>query len=149
MRRFLSSAWYPFLMCLVLAGVTALAFWKLAPTGEDVGNTQIVDAFKIVGWAAGPVMGVSSLILIFILNGIRRIVKLRKVALLHPIVVLAGIKPWFILSWVVLDEPRFTPFARAAIDFVARPMLWGSLTADILTILLALPLLFLSTKKKK
>ncbi len=148
MRRFLSSAWFALLMCLVLAGVTVAAYAVLQPTGEDVGNSQVVTAFQIAGWAAGPVIGLLSFIVICILNLIRRIVRLRKKGLLHPVTVLIGIVPWLVFSWVVMDEPRFTPFARAAIDFVGRPMLWGSLTATLLTILLSIPLLFSSSKKK-
>ena len=81
MRRFLASAWYPFLTAVILAGVTVAAFAMLSPTGEDVGNGNVVSAFKIVGWAIGPVMGVLALLKMIILNGIRRIVKLRKVAM--------------------------------------------------------------------
>ena len=146
MRRFLSSAWFPLLMCLVLAGVTAAAFALLRPTGADVNNDQIVKAFQIAGWAVGPVIGLLSFIVICIVNLIRRIMRLRKVTLLHPVIVLIGIGPWLVFSWVMLDEPRYTPFARAAIDFVGRPMLWGSLVAALLTIVLSIPLIF--SKKK-
>ncbi len=57
--------------------------------------------------------------------------------------------PWLVFSWVLLDEPRYTGFAIAVMDFVARPMLWGSLVATLLTIILSLPLFFSSSKKKK
>jgi hypothetical protein len=142
MRRFLASAWFPFLLCIVLGGMTVAAYAILKPTGEDVGNSQVVAAFKIAGWAAGPVIALLSLILIFVLNGLRRLLRIRKVSLLHPVIAILGIAPWLIFAWTVTGEPRFTPFARAAIDFVARPMLWGSLVACLLAILLSLPLLF-------
>lgn len=147
-KSFLASAWFPFLMCLVMGGVTAAAFAGLQPTGEGISNSQIVSAFGMGSWAAGPLMFFVSFIGICILNLIRRIVRLRYVAILHPIVILIGIVPWLILSWVVLDEPRYTGFAIAVMDFVARPMLWGSLTATLITILFSLPI-FLSAKKKK
>ncbi len=146
MRRFLASAWFPIVACALLAGVTAGAFAMLKPTGADVGNQQVVDAFKIAGWAAGPAIGLVSLILMFILNGIRRILKVRRVNLLHPVVVLVGILPWLCLAWAITGEPRFTPFARAAIDFVARPMLWGALASSLFAILGFVPTFF--PKKK-
>ena len=146
MRRFLASGWFPLLMCLVLAGVTVAAFTLLHPTGEDVSNSDIVNAFRIAGWVAGPVVGLLSLVLIGTLNLLRRIVRLRKTPILHPVVVLLGILPWFVFSWALLDEPRFTGFAIAAMEFVARPMLWGSLVTVLLTIVLSLPLIF--SKKK-
>jgi hypothetical protein len=146
MRRFLASAWYPFLTAVILAGVTVAAFAMLSPTGEDVGNGNVVSAFKIVGWAIGPVMGVLALLKMIILNGIRRIVKLRKVAILDPIVVLCGTVPWFVFAWIITDEPRLTNFARAAIDFAARPMLWGGMVSTLFAIVCAIPLLFSSKK---
>jgi hypothetical protein len=142
MRRFLASAWFPLLISLTLAGITAAAFALLAPTGADVGNSEIVKWTGIAAWAAGPILGLLTFLLIGILNLIRRIVRLRKVAALHPVVVLAGVLPWLIFAWEVTGEPRFTPIARAVIDFIARPMLWGSLCAALLTIFLSIPLLF-------
>lgn len=141
MRRFLASGWYPFLTALVLGGVTASAYALLKPDGADVGNSQIVEIFTIAGWAAGPVVALLSLILAGILNLIRRIVRLRQAAVLHPVTVLLSVMPWLVFSWQLTDEPRFTAFARAAIDFVGRPMLWGSLAASLFALLLALPLL--------
>ena len=146
MRRFLGSAWFALLVSLVLAGVTLAAYAVLKPTGEDVGNSQIVQAFTYAGWAAGPVIALLSFLLIAIVNLLRRMFRLRKIALLHPVTVLVGILPWFIFAWIVTDEPPFTPFARAAIEFVARPMLWGALVAIIFTLVCSLPLLF--SKKK-
>lgn len=147
MKRFLSTAWFPFLMCLVLMGVTVAAYAGLHPTGEGINNNQIIMAFGIAGWAAGPVIGFLSFVVICLLNLIRRIVRLRKTPLLHPITILIGIVPWLVFSWVILDEPRYTDFAEAAIDFVARPMLWGSLVGTLLTIILSIPL-FITSKKK-
>ena len=147
MRRFVNSLGFAFLMSLVLSGVTVAAFALLQPTGEDVGNSQIVDAFKIAGWVTGPVVGLLSFIVISILNVLRRIFRLRMNAVFGPVVIFLGIVPWLIFSWVILDEPRYTAFARAVIDFVGRPMLWGSLVACILTVLFAIPVLIPSKKK--
>ncbi len=140
MRRFLASAWFPLLTVLVMAGVSVAAYAMLKPTGDDVGNSQIVSVFKIVGWAIGPAIALLSLILIGILNLVRRIFQMRRVNILHPVVVLMGIVPWLIFSWVIMDEPRFTPIARAIIDFAGRPMLWGSLVATLFAIILSIPL---------
>ncbi|NOS67255.1 MAG: hypothetical protein HOO67_02725 [Candidatus Peribacteraceae bacterium] len=138
MKRFLSSAWFPLLMCLVLAGVTVAAYAVLKPTGADINNSQLVMALQIAGWAIGPVAGLLSFIVICILNLIRRIIRMRKVGWMHPVTILLGIGFWLVVSWVLLDEPRYTDFAAGILDFVARPLLWGSLTATLLTIILAI-----------
>ncbi len=145
MRRFLSSLWFPFLMCLVMAGVGAASFALLHP-GTDNLESGLVPMVQAAGWATGAVFGLLTFILIGILNLIRRILKLRKIEWLHPVAVLLGILPSLILSWVLLDEPRYTPVAGFVMDFGARPLLWASLTACLLTILCSIPLFF-SPKK--
>jgi hypothetical protein len=146
MRRFLASAWFPFLMCLVLAGVAALAYAVLQPSGEAIGNSDVENITKLAAWGIGPVFGLLSLLVIGVLNVIRRVVRLRKVSWLHPLVVLLGIAPWVVFSWVLLDEPPYTPIANAVKDFAARELLWGSLVACLLTLLLSIPLLFPAKK---
>ena len=111
----------------------------LKPSPDVIGNYEIAKIAKIAGWAIGPVIGLLSLILAGILNLIRRIVRLRKVALLHPAVVLLSVVPWLVCSWVLTEEPPFTPIARAVIEFAARPMLWGSLAASLFVVILSLP----------
>ncbi len=142
MRRFLASTWFPLFVCIVLAGVTAAAYAMLKPTGDDIGNSQIQQIALIAGWAVGPIAGLLSYILIGILNTLRRLFRLRRNAMLHPIVVLLGISPWLILGWQLTDEPRYTPIARAVIDFAAREMLWGSLIAFLFTLILCIPAFF-------
>ncbi len=146
MRRFLSTALFPFLICFTFAAVTVAAYALLMPTGDDIGNGQIQEIAKLAAWGVGPVASLLSLFMAGILNLIRRIVQLRRVALLDPLVVIASIAPWFVFGWQVTGEPRYTPIARAVIDFAARELLWGSLVAILLTIVLSIPLLF-PTKK--
>lgn len=146
MRRFLASAWFPFAICLVFAAVTAAAYAGLQPSGDDIGNSEIQRIARIAAWGIGPLAGGLSMLLAAILNLLRRLVRLRKIELLHPLVVLLSIGPWLILSWILTDEPRYTPIARAVIDFAARELLWGSLIACLLTILLSIPLFFPAKK---
>ena len=142
MRRFLASAWFPVCICIAFAAITALSYAILQPSGEAIGNAEIERAARIVAWCIGPIAGVLSLVLIGLLHLIRRIMRVRKVAFLHPLVILLGIISWAVFSWQITDEPRYTPIASAVIDFAARELLWGSLVACLLTILLSIPLLF-------
>lgn len=146
MRKFLGSLWFPFLACLVTAATTTAAFALLKPTGDSVGNMEVVRVFVIAGWVTGGVMGIVSFVGIGILNLLRRMLRLRRTDALHPIVVLAGTLPWFVWAWVLLDEPPFTAFARAAMEFVARPMLWGGLAGTLFVVVMSCALLF-PTKK--
>ncbi len=146
MRRFLASAWYPLCISLVLTGVTIGAYILLQPSGDDIGNSQIQNIARQAAWGIGPVFGLATFILAGLLNLLRRIVRLRRVPLLHPVIVLLSVAPWLFLSWQLTGEPRYTPIARAIIDFAARELLWGSLVACMLTVLLSIPLFF-SEKK--
>lgn len=147
MRRFLASAWYPFLIAVVLAAAATAAHALLPVLDSGTTNDQLLKAFAIAGWAIGGVMGLLSLLLMFILNGIRRMLRLRNVAIGHPIVVLLGICPWCVWGCQLLfNEPRYTPFARLFIDTLGRPMFVGSAAACLLTLILALGL-FLPNRK--
>ena len=148
MRRFLASAWYPLLVSVVLAGASLAAHALLPTLDSGTTNDQLLKVFAIAGWATGLVAGVLAFLTMMILNGLRRVFRLRKVAILHPVVVLLGIAPWCIWSWQLLFlEPRYTPFARLAIDVIGRPMFVGAFAACTLALLLALGLLLPARKK--
>lgn len=146
MRRFLASAWFPLLTAVLLGGVTCAALAALRPDAALIGNEQIARVVRIAAWGIGPAAALLSLILAGVLNLLRRIVRLRRVAVLHPVVALLSVAPWLALSWQLTDEPRYTAIARAVIDFAARPLLWGALAATLFIMLCSLPLCFPARK---
>ena len=151
MRRFLASAWFPFLTCLILAGATVAAYaLVLKPSGADL-PSDALNIGKIAGWATGPVMALLSLIVIFILNGIRRLLRIRMIGWLHPVIVLIGIAPWAAFAWqMVMNEPRYTPVARVVIDFAGKPLFLGVFAAIVFVVLMSLlALLFRGTTSSK
>ncbi len=149
MRRFLGSAWFAFLTMIVFAAATAGMFAILKPDGADVGSSEIVDIFKIAGWAAGPACALLSFIVILILNGIRRITRTRKVFYLHPLVILLALLPWLGFGWqLTMNEHRYTPIAKAVIDFVGKEILVGSFVAIVFTLVLTIPGFFLKDSPK-
>ncbi len=150
MRRFAASAWFPVLTMFVLAAATAASYaLVIKPTGESIGNAQIQDIAKVAGYAAGPLLAFLSLILAFILNGLRRLFRIRKIAWLHPVVPFLSILPWCVFAWtMVMDEPRYTPIAHAVIDFVGRPLFLGCAAALAFILLVSLLMLIPSGKKK-
>lgn len=136
MRRFLASAWFPIVTALLLAAATVGAYAWMKPTGVDIGNSEIQKYAAIGGWAMGPIIGLITLIVAGILNVLRRIVRARRVGVLHPIVVLIPVGFWLVLGWQLAGESRYTPIARAVIDFGARPMILGSFAAVVFVALL-------------
>jgi len=146
MSRFASTAKFPLLACVILAGAAVAAFAILQPSGDDIGNSQIQNIAKMAGWGVGPVIALLAFITIGILNVLRRMFRLRKVQALDAPIVLLGILPFLILAWNLTGEPRYTPIARAIIDFAGRPMLWGTFAAALLAIIVWIPSLL--PKKK-
>ena len=146
MRRFLASAWFPCLTALVMI-VVGLAMHVWLPRPLDVTNQDLIKAFDIAGWAVGPVIAVLTLVLTMILNGLRRLLKLRQIGILHPIVMCVAIAPWLIWGWeLVMIEPHNTEFASAAIGFVGRPMFLAAFAALCFTVLVSLLTLLLPSK---
>ena len=146
MHRFISSFRLPLVTALLLAVVTVMAYVLLKPTGLDIGNAEILRIAKIAGWGIGPVFGIILLVLIGILNLARRIIGLRKVFLLNAPVVLMSVFVWVMFSWQLLGEPRYTPLARAVIDFAARPLLWGTGIALLFALLMTILSFFVQKK---
>jgi hypothetical protein len=144
-----ATLWFALLTCLVLGGVTTVAYLGLKPTGEGIDNGQIITAFGIAAWATGPVMAVLSFILICIVNVIRRIIRLRWNKWATVVTLFAGTVPWAVFGWAITGEPRYTAFAIAAIEYIGRPMLWGGVVATLFVIVLSLPVMFSSSTKKK
>ncbi len=115
----------------------------LQPTGDDIGNSQIQDIAIIAGWAVGPAFALLSWVLVMALNGVRRLLRLRKIAWLHPVIAILGLLPWLLLGWqLTMNEPRYTPFARAVIDFAGKEMLVGAFVACVFAVACSVPLLF-------
>lgn len=146
MSRFASTAKFPLLTCVILAGAAVAAFAVLQPSGDDIGNSQIQNIAKMAGWGVGPVIALLAFLLIGILNVFRRMLRLRSTKALDAPIVLIGILPFLILAWNLTGEPRYTPIARAIIDFAGRPLLWGTFAATAF-VLLVWVLSLLSKKK--
>jgi hypothetical protein len=147
MEKCIPSLKLPLLILIIFAVVTTGAYFFLAPTGAEITNSEIIRVFKLAGWFSGLAAALISFIIIGLLNLVRRLFDLRTMAALHAPVILLGILPWLIFSWQVTAEPRFTNLGIAIIDFIARPLLWGSLTAIVVTIIFGL--FNLSTCKEK
>lgn len=150
MRRFIASGWYPLLVLIAFAAATAGMVYVIDPaTTSDTNQSEIVKYASMGAWAVGPVLALLSLIFIAILNGLRRLFRVRRVGWMHPVVVIVGLLPWLLIGWqLTMNEPRYTPIARAIIDFAGREMFAGSFVAIVFAVLLwALSLLFRSSKK--
>lgn len=142
MRRFLVSTWFPFVTCVILAGMTVLSYLWLKPDPMVINHSEIAKYTVMGVWAVGPVIGFLSFLFASILNLIRRIVRMRRMTFLHPVVVLLSVGFWVVVGWQLAGEKPYTPIGRAVIEFAARPILLGSLLTCVFVVLMSLPFFF-------
>lgn len=147
MRAFVASKKFSALTFLLLAAVATASYFFLKPTGADISNSEIIRIFTLIGWFTGLAITVLSLILFGVLKLLQKIFGLSASLMASALVLLLSILPWLIFSWVLLGEPRYTNIAKAIIDFIARPMLWGSLAASLFVVIFGL-IAILSPQKK-
>jgi len=147
MRHFISSFWLPLTTALLLGVITTVVYILLAPTGFDISNGKMLDIFQKAGYGVGFFVGILLLFEVGILNLLRRILRIHTIFLLHTPIVLLAIFPWILFSWDMLGEPRYTNIAKGMIDFVARPLFWGSAGSALFICLIIVVSLFLKPKK--
>ncbi len=147
MQCFLRSAWSGVVTATAFAVATeGAAAWFIA-RGTTASQEEVVRWVTIGGWATGPIVGLLCLLLIALLNGIRRLLHLRANRYLHVPLLFAGVLPWMMVSWeLVMNEPRYTPFAEAIIDLIAKPLFLSSFGMGLLLSLMFLLSLIPSKK---
>ncbi len=148
MRAFIASKKFAFITFLILAVGTTAAFAMLQPTGADITNSDIVRYFKLAGWFTGIATALISALILVILTAIGKVLKICRFDIVHGLGAIASLLPWLIMSWQITAEPRYTNIGIAIIDFIARPMLWGSLLATLFALVFTLLTIFTKRKKK-
>lgn len=149
MRSFVASKKFAFITFLILVIGTTVAFALLQPTGADISNDEIVRYFSLAGWFTGLATALISALLLLIFTAIGKLLKICRFDIVHGIGAILSLLPWLIMSWQITAEPRYTNIGIAIIDFIARPMLWGSLLATLFALAFTLLTLFPKPKKKK
>lgn len=122
-RSFINRAWWPFLAMLLFAVIYYLVYWFIGPAPEDIDSEKILNVFETYGQYFGFALAILSLLLWYVLYGIKSLLRLGKYSLVNPVTYLLGVGLWGILSYqIYFNEPRFTNIGRAIIDYVAQPL---------------------------
>ncbi len=122
-RSFINRAWWPLLAMILFAGVYYVSYQMLSPAPTDIDSTKILDIFDKYAQYFGFALAILSLLLWYVLYGIKSLLRLGKCSLVNPLTYLLGVVLWGALAYqIYFREPRFTNIGRAIIDYVAAPL---------------------------
>lgn len=135
-RSVLHSGWGPFLWMLLFIAIFLVVYFVQKPSTLAINNSTIKEIFEIYGVAAGPVLALIGLVLLYVLALIKRIVGLRRFKVLNPIVVLFVSLPALAFGYqLAFREKPYTDIARAIIGSLSMPLLIASAVVSALALL--------------
>lgn len=124
-KSFLNSALFPFLGFILFGLAYMAVFFYLKPVAKDIVNTQILGIFKKFSMYVGWVFGLLSMIAMYFLYLIKKIVRLGKVGIINPVILFASVLPWYFFALQLLyHEKRYTDIGRGIITYVGQPLMW-------------------------
>lgn len=132
---FFHSALFPLFTFFVYAG-----FFYLLFNGDirvpDMSNNEIVGIFQKYGVYAGLIIAFLSMLIMYVLYGIKKLVRLGKLGIINPIILALSFLPWYLFAnQLVYHEKRYTDIARGLISFLGEPMLDATYLIFILSLL--------------
>lgn len=130
MRRFLASPWFPLVICVMMAAATTVSFSMIYPKSPEMPRA-FFDGLNVATVLTGPFMGAISLACIGILNRFKKRYGKWKNALLHCVIILGCITPWFFIGRSMPNTIYYFP------------LMWGSLIATGIMAVIAIPSILL------
>ncbi len=124
-KNVLNSALFPLLAFLLIGLVYMAVYAFIKPVAKDIVNETIAKIFKNYGMYFGWVFALLSLVIMYVLYLIKKIVRLGKFQITNPIILIASLLPWyFFAKQLLFHEKRYTDIARGIITYVGLPLLW-------------------------
>lgn len=141
-RSILHSGAGPFLWSLLFLAVFLGTYFLQDTTSIVINNPTIQEVFTKYGLLAGPALALAALLAMYLLAGIKRIIGLRRVRLLNPLLILAIMGPLLAFALQLqFREPKYTDIARGIIGYFALPLLLAAGIVCIVSILWLIVLL--------
>ena len=132
-KPFPHRAYFPLIALTIFASTFYISQIILAPSGEEISNSTILDIFEKYSGLFGIGLGFLSMLLGYFLIGIKKLVRIGKIAILNPLVLILSHLPWLLFAiQLKYFENRYTDLAKAVIDFSATPMLYASIAIIVL-----------------
>ena len=147
------SSWTPLLFFILFAlayiGVYSAFETRAFAESVDITDERVFSIFSTYGALIGFVVGFLSMILGYVLTIFVRLIRLHRVRVMRPIIIMLSYAPWFIFAYDTLYiQKRYTDIGRGMITFVGPPMWWTLWGAFAVTMLWFVYGLILSIKKR-
>lgn len=123
---FLTNSLFPVAAMLIFSFVYYLNFNTIARI-KDLADSKFLEIFNNYGAYGGLILGFLSLILGYILMGLKKLLRLNKFSVVNPAILALIYAPWYFLAEALAKEPRYTDIARLVLDFLVEPIRNASL----------------------
>ncbi|HOX61172.1 MAG TPA: hypothetical protein PLV72_04175 [Candidatus Magasanikbacteria bacterium] len=121
----INSALFPLIAFFLIGLVYMAVYAYLKPVATDIVNTTIAKIFKNYGMYFGWLFALISMIAMYVLYLVKKIVRLGKFQIVNSIILLASLMPWYMLADELLHhEKRYTDIGRGLITYVGAPLYW-------------------------
>jgi hypothetical protein len=126
-KSFINSAWFPLLGFLLYGVSFMIVYSNLDPVAKDITNATILKIFTDYSIYVGWVLGLLSMVVMYVLFLIKKLVRLGWLYILNPIILAVSILPWFLMArQLVYFEKRYIDIAKGLITYLGEPLLWTS-----------------------
>jgi hypothetical protein len=117
----LTNALFPVCALFIFVFVYYLNF-NTVERIKDLVSAQYLEMFNNYGVYGGILLSFLSLILSYILLGLKKLFRLSKFSLINPIILALSFAPWYFLSLNLALELRYTDIARLLLDILVDPI---------------------------
>ncbi len=146
----LHTALFPLIAFIFFGVVYMIVYSILKPVAKDIQNVQIAEIFTKNSLYVGWVFALLSMIAMYVLYLIKKIVRLGKVNFINPIILLGVLIPWYLFAIELIEkEKRYTDIARGIITYVGAPLLWTTYILAGLAVVWLIVLLIIKLIKRK
>jgi hypothetical protein len=121
---------------LLFLAIFFAALYGQKPSTLMIENARVKEIFTQIKPIVGPGLALISMLVMYILAGIKALIGLRKFRFLNPVVVVLAMTPLVCFGYQLLyKEKPYTDFARGIIGIFALPLFASSAIVSALALL--------------
>ncbi len=114
----------PFLAMLLFAALFFAATRMVPAQTAGIENARVIALFEKYLPLTGVAFGLLSLLLMYLLFGLKALLGMGRSGLGAPVVLMLGYAPWAAFGYQLLyREPRYAMIAKAIIAFLGQPLM--------------------------
>jgi len=123
-ERFFNSPWFLLWAFIIYGLFYMLAYFLFKPVAWELANQNNFKLFNTYSLYAGWIFALLSLVIMYILHGLKKWLKLGRLTWINPIIFFVATSPWLFLSQALIYfQNRFSDLAKLSINYIGRPLL--------------------------